>query len=122
MIRIIDAMEAHLPQVLEIEAEAISPPWSEGALTNELGREDGLFALAVEGGDVLGFIIVRRVADEAELYQPRSVIADKAVPSPSIWRYAAPTMRRSACTKNPALKAVAAVRITTAALWKTRSL
>ena len=71
MIRIIDAEEAHLPEVLAIEREAISPPWSEGALLSEIGREDGLFLLAVEGEEdrLAGFCILRRAADEAELYQ-----------------------------------------------------
>lgn len=71
MIRIIDAEEAHLPQVLAIEREAISPPWSEGALLSEIGREDGLFLLAVEADNdkLAGFCILRRAADEAELYQ-----------------------------------------------------
>ena len=81
MIRIIDATEAHLTQVMEIEREAISPPWSEGALTNEIGRSDGLFDVALEDDDgssaggapenskVAGFCIVRRMSDEAELYQ-----------------------------------------------------
>lgn len=76
MIRVISAREEHLPQVLEIERASIFPPWSEGALLNEIGRDDGLFAVAVEaaGGDwqdcaVAGFCIVRCVADEAELYQ-----------------------------------------------------
>ena len=67
---------------LAVEREAISPPWSEGALLGEIGREDGLFILAVEGGcaaednecgadcgAVVGFCILRRAADEAELYQ-----------------------------------------------------
>ena len=73
MIRIIDATEAHLPQVLAIEREAISPPWSEGALLGEIGREDGIFCLAVDDGadgdDIVGFCILRQAADEAELYQ-----------------------------------------------------
>ncbi|SHI04275.1 ribosomal-protein-alanine N-acetyltransferase [Sporobacter termitidis DSM 10068] len=74
MIRLIDAREELLPQVLGIEREAISPPWSEGALLNEIGREDGLFLLALEesaaaDNDIAGFCILRRAADEAELYQ-----------------------------------------------------
>lgn len=69
MIDVIHAVETDIPAVLEIENEAISPPWSEGALLNEVGRTDGLFVLAVEDGAVLGFCIVRRAADEAELYQ-----------------------------------------------------
>jgi ribosomal-protein-alanine N-acetyltransferase len=74
MIRIRDAGEPDIPAVMNIEEEAFSPPWSEGALLNQIGRDDGLFAVAVEGdadngGQVLGFIIIRRAADEAELYQ-----------------------------------------------------
>lgn len=69
MIEIVIAQEAHIPAVLSIENASISPPWSEGALLNEVGRDDGLFTLAVENGAVLGFLILRRVADEAELYQ-----------------------------------------------------
>ena len=79
MIRLITAEESYLTQVLEIEWEAISPSWSEGALLGEIGRDDGHFLLAVEdgedlddgpdGGRVAGFSIVRRMADEAELYQ-----------------------------------------------------
>jgi ribosomal-protein-alanine N-acetyltransferase len=87
MIKIIHAEEAHIPAVMKIEEACISPPWSEGALTNEIGRDDGLFALAICNGvdiengrdadngaagreaAVLGFCIVRRMADEAELYQ-----------------------------------------------------
>lgn len=81
MINIINAEEIHMPEILEIEQLSISPPWSEGALLSEVGREDALFALAVEDGDdvkdgddvedgtVLGFCILHRAADEGELYQ-----------------------------------------------------
>jgi ribosomal-protein-alanine N-acetyltransferase len=69
MIRIVDATEAYLLQVLDIERASIAPPWSEGALLNEIGRSDGLFVLALEGEELLGFCILRRAADEAELYQ-----------------------------------------------------
>ena len=46
MVRISIAAEEDLPQVLEIEQEAISPPWTYGALQNELHREDSFFAAA----------------------------------------------------------------------------
>ena len=81
MNRIIEARETHLPELLKLENACITPSWSEGALLNEIGREDGLFALALENdetagdgcsadnGGVLGFCILRRTADEAELYQ-----------------------------------------------------
>ncbi|NLA86627.1 MAG: hypothetical protein GX847_04965, partial [Clostridiales bacterium] len=50
MTRVISAEEAHIHTILDIENTCIAPPWSEGALLNELGREDGLFALAVLSG------------------------------------------------------------------------
>lgn len=69
MIDIVPALEQHLPTMCHIENECISPPWSEGALLNELGRADGLAAVAVDSGTVAGFVLLRRAADEAELYQ-----------------------------------------------------
>lgn len=75
MIRIREAREPDLPAILKIEEEAFSPPWSEGALLSQLGRDDGYFAVATGSdadaadGPVLGFIITRYAADEAELYQ-----------------------------------------------------
>lgn len=69
MITIIKAEEKYIPAVLEIENEAFSPAWQEGALLNELGREDALFVLAVRDEAVLGFCLLKKLADEAELYQ-----------------------------------------------------
>ncbi len=75
MIRIREARKADIPSVLELERAAFSPPWSERALLDQIGREDGFFAVAVRedeaagGGTVLGFVITRRAADETELYQ-----------------------------------------------------
>lgn len=75
MIRIIEARESHLPELVKIENACIAPPWSEAEILNEIGRSDGLFALALENGSdtaeggVLGFCILRRAADEAEIYQ-----------------------------------------------------
>lgn len=75
MIQIRDARKADIPAVLELERAAFSPPWSERALLDQVGREDGFFAVAVReyeaagDGTVLGFVITRRAADETELYQ-----------------------------------------------------
>ena len=63
------AVEKDMPQILEIERDAISPPWSHGALLAEIYRDDSLFALAVESGVVIGFCILRRMTDEGELLQ-----------------------------------------------------
>ena len=42
------AMEADVPRILEIEQEAISPPWMESTLLNEIYNKDSFFALAAE--------------------------------------------------------------------------
>ena len=45
MYNIVAAAEGDLERVLEIEREAISPPWTHGALLSELYREDSFFAV-----------------------------------------------------------------------------
>jgi len=95
MIIVADAAEADLPRILEIEREAISPPWTHGALLSELYSEDSFFAVArsersalSEGEiqtyhpvtsqayyDVMGFVILRRMGNEGELLQ---IAVDKA--------------------------------------------
>jgi len=70
MIRIAAATEENVLKILEIEREAISPPWSHGALLDEISRDDSFFAVAVgDSSQLLGFIILRRMADEGELLQ-----------------------------------------------------
>jgi len=56
MVRISIAAEEDLPQVLEIEQEAISPPWTYGALQNELHREDSFFAAAKSKSQITNHI------------------------------------------------------------------
>ena len=72
MIKIRAASEADIPRILEIEHEAISPPWTHGALLSEIYNDDSFFALAYENddaGDVLGFIILRCPDAPAQLLQ-----------------------------------------------------
>ncbi len=69
MTTIIPAGETHLAAIIDIENEAFMPPWSAGSVLGEIGRDETFFALAVDGADVLGFVILRYLADEAELYQ-----------------------------------------------------
>jgi ribosomal-protein-alanine N-acetyltransferase len=71
MIDVFDATEDDIPCILEIEQEAISPPWTHGALLSEIYNGDSYFAVArgESSSSLLGFVILRQVADEGELLQ-----------------------------------------------------
>ena len=77
-----EATEADMDGILEIEREAIAPPWSHGALLGEIYREETFFAVACPAGidgtvgaGTLGFIILRKIGSEGELLQ---IAVDKA--------------------------------------------
>ena len=76
------ATEEDIPRILEIEQESIFPPWTHGALLGEIYREDTFFAVArprhaestitldsYPPPPCIGFIILRRISDEGELFQ-----------------------------------------------------
>ena len=71
------AIEDDMPRILEIEQATISPPWTHGGLLREINNTDAYFILATENIPreeyveelILGFIIMRRVANVGELFQ-----------------------------------------------------
>ena len=69
MIIIRRATEEDISRILEIERETIFPSWSHGALLSEIYGDDSFFAVADEGGTIVGFAILRRISDEGELFQ-----------------------------------------------------
>ena len=78
------AEERQLPQILDIEEESFPQPWHEGGFLRELDHEDAFFAVAYSGSVVLGYCILHRCGDEAELYKiavdkqaRRSGVADR---------------------------------------------
>ena len=96
MVDIIPATENDIQRILEIEQEAISPPWTHGALLSEIYKEDSYFIVAIEdcassvidiydnaspavdnaaSPAVVGFAILRHVGDDGELLQ---IAVDKA--------------------------------------------
>ena len=94
MIRI--ATEDDMPRILEIEREAISPPWTHGGLLSEIYNEDSFFAVwdaqTATAPQILGFVILRRAADEGELFQiaveaahRRSGVADALMEAALDW-------------------------------------
>ena len=104
-----EATEEDIPRVLEIEREAISPPWTHGALLSEMYSTATYFAvvpfahegsspqgrgLSIPPSHILGFIIMRRAADEGELYQVavdaahrRQGIADELMEAALVWAH-----------------------------------
>ncbi len=59
--------EAHLPTILTIENEVNGSPWSERSFRNEIDHPHGLFRVALEGGEVVGYGGVWLVIDEAHI-------------------------------------------------------
>ncbi len=56
-----------LPGVLEIERQVNSAPWSERSFRNELDHKDGIFLVAILGGQVVGYGGIWLIVDEAHI-------------------------------------------------------
>jgi len=78
MINIVEATEEHLPSILEIGKEAISPNWTYNILLNELNNGDSTFIVAVPCKSdktdepspcLIGFVVLRQVGDDGEILQ-----------------------------------------------------
>ena len=59
--------EGHLPAILAIENEVNGSPWSERSFRNEIDHPHGLFRVALEGGEVVGYGGAWLVIDEAHV-------------------------------------------------------
>jgi len=68
MINIIKATKEHLPEILRIGQELISPSWTYNFLSNEFNNSDSKFLTAINDS-VCGFIIFRHVGDDGEILQ-----------------------------------------------------
>lgn len=60
--------EKHLEGVYIIETESFSHPWSKQSLENELNNETSHFFVAVEDGEVIGYIGMSAVIDEGYIF------------------------------------------------------
>lgn len=64
------ADDAAIDELLAIEREAFSRPWTHGQLLREIYGDDSYFAVARNaetGAEILGYAILRRLCGEAEL-------------------------------------------------------
>ncbi|MDR2615958.1 MAG: ribosomal protein S18-alanine N-acetyltransferase [Oscillospiraceae bacterium] len=69
-IEISRADDAMIGELLAIERESFAKPWTEGQILHEMYRGDVFSAAARDaecGPGILGFVIMRRLGDEAEL-------------------------------------------------------
>ena len=62
---ITDAREAMLPQLLEIEKECFSVPWTEAMLRTQMNPDKHIFLVAeTAGGEIAGYVGMMYVLDE----------------------------------------------------------
>ena len=59
--------ESHVPAILAIENAVNGSPWSERSFRNEIDHPHGLFRVALEGGEVVGYGAVWLVIDEVHV-------------------------------------------------------
>lgn len=59
--------EKDLPQVLEIAKQSFTVPWSEKSFKKELFNKNSLLKVAEIEGEIVGYVVFRRILDEVEL-------------------------------------------------------
>lgn len=67
-VEIVPVQESHLAEVLQIERDTFSLPWSYTGFKAELDSPDSHFTVAVANGEVVGFCILRIFVDEGEIF------------------------------------------------------
>lgn len=66
-IELVPLKEEHIPAILVIEKASNGAPWSERSFRNELSHPYGIFVVAVERGEVVGYAGAWMVVDEAHV-------------------------------------------------------
>ena len=67
-INLIRAEEKHLSALARMEKECFTNPWSSAQLLLELKNEYSFVLLAEKDGEFLGFVILRTLLDEGEIF------------------------------------------------------
>lgn len=62
-----DLSESDLNQVLEISKESFIIPWSLKSFINELLNQNSILKVAELNGEVIGYVVARKIVDEAEI-------------------------------------------------------
>ncbi len=58
---------SHIPAVAQLERDNFSMPWSENVLRAELNNPLSLWLVAIDGGEVIGYVGSQIVPDEADM-------------------------------------------------------
>ncbi|MEW5744617.1 MAG: ribosomal protein S18-alanine N-acetyltransferase [Nitrospirota bacterium] len=66
-IRIREMSPDDIPEIMRIELEAFTTPWTETSFKTELYSRFSLTRVAVLDGAIIGYICVRQIADECHL-------------------------------------------------------
>ena len=67
MIEIIRMNESHVAAVAELEKQNFSLPWDEASVRSELTNKLALWLVAVEDGEVVGYVGSQTVLQEADM-------------------------------------------------------
>ena len=67
MIEIVRMNESHVPAVAELERQNFSDPWPDIAVRGELTNKLALWLVAVEDGEVVGYVGSQTVLQEADM-------------------------------------------------------
>ena len=67
MIEIVNMNESHVCAVAELERQNFSAPWDENSVRSELTNPLSLWLVALEGGEVVGYVGSQTVLQEADM-------------------------------------------------------
>jgi len=67
MITIEKMTDVHLHAVHEIECHSFSDPWPMYEILHEINRKDGICLVAIIGGEVAGYAVMRHIIDEGHI-------------------------------------------------------
>ena len=67
MIEIVSMEESHVAQVAALEKACFTTPWSENSVRAELTNPLSLWLVAVDHGEVVGYVGSQSVMDEADM-------------------------------------------------------
>lgn len=67
-IKIVEAEKRHLPEILEMEKEGFSVPWSEKSFLFEMDSPDAIFLVAEDEGKTAGLCVLHCFCDDGEIF------------------------------------------------------